>query len=51
MGHSLPFVDGQIAAIAMTYGLTLITRNTKDFADIPDLRLENWFAMRSVGAS
>jgi tRNA(fMet)-specific endonuclease VapC len=50
-GHCLPFVDGQIAAIAMSHGLTLVTRNTKDFANIQGLRLENWFATRSASAS
>lgn len=42
-GRALPFVDGQIAAIAMTHGLTLVTRNTRDFTDIAGLRLDNWF--------
>jgi tRNA(fMet)-specific endonuclease VapC len=45
MGLPLPFVDGQIAAIAMTHGLTLVTRNTKDFANIAGLRLDNWFTL------
>ena len=43
-GRLLPFVDGQIAAIAMTHGLTLVTRNTKDFSGIAGLRLDNWFS-------
>ena len=34
-GRTPPFVDGQIAAIAHTQGLTLVTANTKDF---------HWFA-------
>jgi len=42
-GHTLPFVDGQIAAIAMVNGVTLVTRNTKDFQAISGIRLENWF--------
>ena len=42
-GRPLPFVDGQIAAIAMAHGLTLITRNTQDFDPIEGLRVENWF--------
>lgn len=42
-GRTLPFVDGQIAAIAMANGLTLITRNTGDFSAIHGLRVENWF--------
>lgn len=42
-GKTLPFVDGQIAAIAVSHGLTLVTRNTKDFSSIPQLQLANWF--------
>ncbi len=43
-GRTPPYVDGQIAAIAKTNDLTLVTRNTGDFADFVDLRVENWFA-------
>jgi predicted nucleic acid-binding protein len=32
-------LDLIIAAIALEYGLTLITKNTEDFKDIPDLPL------------
>ena len=42
-GQTLPFVDGQIAAIAMARGLTLVTRNTRDFSCIAGLRVDNWF--------
>jgi tRNA(fMet)-specific endonuclease VapC len=42
-GMTLPFVDGQIAAIAMANGLTLVTRNTKDFSHLTGLRITNWF--------
>ena len=42
-GKTLPFVDGQIAAIAIANGLILVTRNSKDFAGIASLQLENWF--------
>ncbi len=45
MGLPLPFLDGQIAAIAMTHGLTLVTRNTKDYSNIAGLRLDNWFTL------
>jgi tRNA(fMet)-specific endonuclease VapC len=42
----LPFRRGRfdrlIAAHAVSLGLTLITNNERDFADIPDLRVENW---------
>ncbi len=30
-GTTLPVVDGLIAATALHHGLTLVTRNTKDF--------------------
>ncbi|QJU56762.1 type II toxin-antitoxin system VapC family toxin [Sphingomonas sp. AP4-R1] len=42
----LPFVRGSydrlIAAHALSLGLTLITANERDFADVPDLQVENW---------
>ncbi|WP_419809068.1 type II toxin-antitoxin system VapC family toxin [Sphingomonas sp.] len=42
----LPFsrgnLDRLIAAHALALGLTLVTNNERDFADIPDLRIENW---------
>jgi tRNA(fMet)-specific endonuclease VapC len=43
IGLTSAFVDGQIAAIASTNGLTLVTRNTKDFLNFKDLKIENWF--------
>jgi tRNA(fMet)-specific endonuclease VapC len=42
-GRVLPLLDAQIAAIASTQGLTLVTRNTRDFEGLPGLRLANWF--------
>ncbi len=38
-GHPISVEDAQIAAIALTAGLTLATRNTKDFFDIKGLEL------------
>ncbi len=35
-------MDLQIAATALAHDATLVTRNTKDFIDIENLRLENW---------
>lgn len=35
-------VDIMIAAIAITNGLTLVTRNVKDFRDIQHLKLMTW---------
>lgn len=42
-GRTLPFVDGQIAAIAIAQGLTLVTRNVRDFNAIAGLRWADWF--------
>ncbi len=41
-GRPAPFVDGQIAAIAATQGLTLVTRNVRDFAAFRGLAIESW---------
>ena len=41
-GWTPSFVDGQIAAIAHTNGLILVTSNTSDFRAFGDLRVENW---------
>jgi tRNA(fMet)-specific endonuclease VapC len=42
LGRSPPFVDGQIAAIARVRGLTLVTRNVRDFSRFDGLVVENW---------
>ena len=34
--------DHLIAAQALALNITLVTANTRDFADIPGLRVENW---------
>jgi len=41
MGHPISVEDAQIAAIARVGGLTLSTRNTRDFMDIDDLQMIN----------
>lgn len=41
-GKPPPFVDGQIAAIARARGLTLVTRNTADYARFDGVVVEDW---------
>lgn len=41
-GRTPSFVDGQIAAVAATNQLTLVTINVADFASFADLRIVNW---------
>jgi tRNA(fMet)-specific endonuclease VapC len=42
----LPFkrasFDRLIAAHALSHELTVVTKNEKDFADVPGLKVENW---------
>lgn len=42
LGKTPPFIDGQIAAIAATQNLTLVTFNTSDFLLFENLRLTDW---------
>lgn len=45
-GISVPYQDSQIAAVALSNNLVLVTRNVKDFLMIKEnfpLKLENWF--------
>jgi tRNA(fMet)-specific endonuclease VapC len=41
-GRTPPFVDGQIASIAFTHGLVLVTANRKDFRAFTDLETVDW---------
>ena len=41
-GQRPPFADSQIAAIAATQKLVLVTRNTADFATFEGLEVRNW---------
>ena len=43
-GRTPPYVDGQIAAIAKVNDLILVTRNTGDFVQFVDLKVQNWFS-------
>ena len=45
-GRSAPFADGQIAAVAVTNGLALVTRHVGDFADFAELAVESWWSER-----
>lgn len=44
LGRPPSFADGQIAAVAVVHGLTLVTANTADFAHFDGLAVENWLA-------
>jgi tRNA(fMet)-specific endonuclease VapC len=41
-GKVTPFVDGQIAAIAHTQSLIVVTANTADFEHFKDVTIEDW---------
>ncbi|AFY50435.1 putative nucleic acid-binding protein, contains PIN domain [Nostoc sp. PCC 7524] len=43
VGRKPAFVDGQIASIAVTNDLILVTNNVTDFQDFELLKIENWF--------
>ncbi|MDO8320481.1 type II toxin-antitoxin system VapC family toxin [Rhodoferax sp.] len=52
LGQSISTEDAQIAVIALTAGLTLATRNTKDFDNIDGLTLVNpWLAITRFNVS
>ncbi len=41
-GITVPPVDLLIASVALAHDLTLVTHNSADFRNIPNLRLEDW---------
>ena len=41
-GRTPPFADGQIAAVARTNDLVLVTLNLTDYDGFRDLRVEDW---------
>ena len=43
VGKTPTFADGQIASIAHSNNLVLVTNNVADFQLFEDLRIENWF--------
>ena len=42
LGRTPSFADGQIAAVAQTNQLVLVTFNTADYADFDGLTIEDW---------
>jgi tRNA(fMet)-specific endonuclease VapC len=42
VGKTPPFVDGQIAGIAFSHDLTLVTANVKHFAPFAAIRVVDW---------
>lgn len=46
IGRPMPFVDGQIAAIAAVNNFTLVTRNLTDFKSYSDLKIVNWHSSK-----
>jgi tRNA(fMet)-specific endonuclease VapC len=47
LGRPVPYVDGQIAAIAHASRLVLVTVNTREFSRFTDLKVENWSKRRA----
>ena len=43
-GIAFGFMDLAIASIALANDLTLVTHNTADFRNIPNLRVEDWLS-------
>lgn len=43
LGKTPAFADGQVASIAFTNNLVLVTNNVSDFQDFDGLKIENWF--------
>jgi len=41
-GLRIGSMDLKIACIALAHDATVLTRNAKDFAQVPGLRIENW---------
>ncbi len=41
-GISVSRMDLMIGSVALVHNLTLVTHNTADFQNIPNLRLDDW---------
>lgn len=42
IGWTVPFIDGQIAAVAAVHGLVLVTSNRSDFEPFEGLEIRDW---------
>lgn len=49
LGRPVDDFDLLIGCTALAHGLTLVTRNTRHFTDLPGLRLENWIDAPPAG--
>ena len=49
LGRPAPRTDGEIAAVAVTQGLTLVTRNARDFEAFADLVIADWHTTAGSG--
>jgi tRNA(fMet)-specific endonuclease VapC len=49
IGKTPAFVDGQIASIAYSNNLILVTNNVSDFEFFNGLSIENWFVSKGEG--
>ena len=47
-GSPIGAMDLLIAAHAVHLGAVLVTENTKEFKQVPDLKIENWINLRKV---
>ncbi len=45
-GKQVPVVDGQIAAVAATNGIPVVTSNVSDFSIFKGLAVQNWLSGR-----
>jgi tRNA(fMet)-specific endonuclease VapC len=43
-GFVIPYMEGEIAAVAVDNQLVLVTRNVLDFKGFNALKIENWFS-------
>lgn len=46
-GLTCAYADGEIAAVAVSQNLILVTRNTEDFKNFHGLTLQNWFECKN----